>query len=340
MEKRKIIVCLSVLLLAGICGLSLHNIKRSKNKVVDVNNIPVAEKNVQTEKESVSEDVKETKEKNVIVKKDVKQAAIQKEAEFEKKANLYSSANSSLPLSTIAEMANTSEFIRSKVEKISETNNIFMAKKSGDKLIVITDNPANIRHNVEITEISLVNGHQIKTTLGYNDKIKDSDNDIWGFENETNRPTRHTKYNNDGDIEFVEVWNYDEKEPIKYEMKDAEGHVVSMRKETVENGTDLRVEHIVYDNSGNTRISVSVTYDGPDVKRFTYYNADKTSESGSVFDEYSNGLKTKETVYTSDLKVKNHYTSDYKDGNRESITIWNPQNKEIQKLVNDAKDEL
>ena len=123
-------------------------------------------------------------------------------------------------------------------------------------------------------------------------------------------------------------------------MKDSDGHVVSMRKEMVENGTDLRVEHLVYDSNGNTRINVSITYDGPDVKRFTYYNADKTAESGSVFDEYSNGLKTKETVYTSDLKVQNHYTSDYKDGNRESITVWDNQNKETQKLVTDFKENL
>jgi len=340
MEKRKIVVCLSVIFLAGICTFGLYHFKNSKAKHINVNNESMIEKEVSTPAEIMPAEQQETQETQKVSKQTVKQASIQKDIEFIKKANLHDNAGTSLPLSVISDMANTSDFVRSNIEKISKSNNIYMTKKAGDKIIVITDNPANIRHNIEITEISLINGHQIKTTLGYNDKMKDSDNDIWGYDEKTKLPTRHTKYNIDGDIEFVEVWNYDEKEPVKYEMKDAEGHIVSMRKESIENGTDLRIEHIVYDKNGNTRISVSVTYEGPDVKRFTYYNADKPEESGSVFDEYFDGLKTKETVYTSDLKVKNHYTSEYKDGNRESITIWDNQNKEIQKLLPNSDENL
>ena len=58
-------------------------------------------------------------------------------------------------------------------------------------------------------------------------------------------------------------------------MKDGNGHIISMRKETLNDGTNLRIEHLVYDKNGNTKINVSTTYDGEDVKRFTYYNADK-----------------------------------------------------------------
>jgi hypothetical protein len=116
-------------------------------------------------------------------------------------------------------------------------------------------------------------------------------------------------------------------------MKDREGKVISMRKETTQDGNDLRVEHLVYDKNGNTHINVSATYEGEDIKRFTYYNAEKPNESGSVFSDYFDGLKTKETVYTSDLKVKNSYTSEYKDGTREEIIKWDNKNKEIHKYL-------
>ena len=249
-------------------------------------------------------------------------------------ADLYTDTPSSvMPLSVISELPSLPDNVRKVVTDISKTNNIFMLQKKHDKLLVISDCPENIRHGVAFTEISLSNGHQIKTTLGYNDKMKDSQNDIWEYDHETNQPVRHTKYNSDGDMEFVEVWNYDDENPVKYEMKDSDGKVISMRKETLNDGTDLRVEHLIYDKDGNTKINVSATYDGEDIKRFTYYNADKINESGSVFSEYADGLKVKETVYTSDLKVKNTYTSDYKDGNREDIVKWNNKNQEVKKYV-------
>ena len=116
-------------------------------------------------------------------------------------------------------------------------------------------------------------------------------------------------------------------------MKDSEGKVISIRKETLNNGTDLRIEHLIYDKDGNTKINVSTTFEDADIKRFTYYNADKTNESCSIFSDYTDGQKTKETVYTSDLKVKNTYSSDYKDGNRENIIIYDNKNHELKKLI-------
>ena len=116
-------------------------------------------------------------------------------------------------------------------------------------------------------------------------------------------------------------------------MKDAEGRVMSMTKEESHDGTNLRVEHLIYDKAGHTKMNISTTFDGQDIKRFTYYNADKPAEGCSIFSEYSNGLKTKEILYTSDLKVMNSYTADYKDGNREEIIKWDSGNKEVQKFV-------
>lgn len=333
MEKKKLVAIIVAAVLAAGCAVCFYH-NENKNDRTD-NRIESTTKN----KKSLKPAEKLKKEEKIITKKEasnkekIHKAALKEENSIIRKTNLFNTdAGSTLPLSAISVLSSLPHTIQNKVEKISESNNIFMVQKYHDKLLIITDNPENIRHCVEFTEISIPTGQQRKTTLGYNDKIKDSDNDIWDYDEQSKLPIRHTKYNSNGDVEFVELWNYDNN-PIKYEMKDADGHVISVRKETLNNGTDLRVEHLVYDKEGNTRINVSATYDGEDVKRFTYYNAEKPAESGSVFSEYSNGLKTKETVYTSDLKLKNSYTSEYKNGEREEISVWDTNNNEIQKLV-------
>ena len=250
-----------------------------------------------------------------------------------KKINLYSDVPSTaLPLSAITLMPDISDNIKEELNSVYENSNILMANKSHDKILLITDNSSNIRLGIDFTEISLKNGHKTNTTLGYSGKTKDFSNEIWDYDKDTGKPLRHTTYDEAGDVIFVETWNYSPDNPVKYQMKDADGNTLSMRKETLENGSDLRVENIVYDKEGNTKISVSSTYDGADIKRFTYYNSDKPSDSGSVFSEYDEGLKTKEILYTSDLKVKNTITSNYADGVRESITVYDPENNEVEKL--------
>lgn len=267
----------------------------------------------------------------------VKEAVVQKNVVLEENANLYGEMpNGSLPLSAIAKTKSMPENIRSELDDIFQNNNIYyMTKKNSDTLIIVTDNNENIRHNIEFIELSLINGHITKTTLGYNDKMQDSDNDKWEYEKVTKQPVRHTVYDRNGDIIFTENWNYDIKNPIKYEMKDANNKVISLRKETNDNDSDLRIEHLVYDTDGNTRINVSATYDGPCVKRFTYFNADKPAESGSIISEYDNGLKTKETVYSSDLSVLNIYTSEYEDGIRKNISIFDSQNNKTKELLSE-----
>lgn len=257
--------------------------------------------------------------------------------EITKKADLHKdlSANS-LPLSVIAEIADLSKEVQDAVKHIAENSNgIFMAKKVGNKLFIVTDSPDNIRQGIDFVEISLSNCHQTRTTMGYNGKANESENDSWEYDtiSDTKVPTRHTKYNKDGNIEFVETWNYDSSNPIKYEMKDDKGNLLSLRKETSANENDLSVQHLLYDEHGNTRVNVSASYEGADIKRFTYYNAYKPDESGSVFSEYTDGLKTKETVYNSELKTENIYTSEYKEGERTQISVFDSNNQEIEKIV-------
>ena len=333
MEKKKIIVTASLICIAVCCVIGVvcnsNKNKNSENFTAQVNN---AKRNIKEviKKEGLKKEKASVETENKIVK----QVHIQKDDNLIRKADLYNNPSAStMPLSAITLVSELPKNIQTKISKIAENNSIFMIQKNKDKIIIITDNPENIRHSIEFTEITISNGHETKTTLGYNDKIKDSNNDIWEYHQETKQPIRHTKYNADGDMEFVEVWNYDNDNPVKYEMKDSKGNVISMRKETQQGDSDLRVEHLVYDKDGNTKVNVSATYDGADIKRFTYYNADKSAESGSVFSEYSSdGYKTKEILYTSDFKIKNTYTSDYQDGERTDIKVYDVNNKEIQKL--------
>ncbi len=328
MKKKYIAIISSALILAFICGLSvLHKSDNTSPSAVPENS---------TENSKIKEQNK-TKEKNlnrnsngIEKQSSVKVASVEKTDNSVQTCDL-GSADSSIPLSTITVLSNLSDTIKDKVKSIADTKNIFLVQKNDNKLLVVTDNPDNIRHGVEFTEINITNGHQVKTTLGYSDKMHDSDNDKWEYDENTNMPVRHLKYNKDGDVEFIEEWNYDKSEPIKYEMKDSEGKVISIRKETLDDDSNLRVEHLIYDKQGNTKVNVSVAYNGNDVKRFTYYNADKPSVGGAVYSEYSEeGYKTRETLYDSRLKVINSFTANYKDGERENIIIYDDKNNEIE----------
>ena len=332
MSKKKILIIASILCIAGY---GIFELFSNKEENTNTNNeVSVEYKNTSTTKKIKTDKKSNDKPNKIQSSSNNKESKTKKQDnKLIKETNLYKETSSSvIPLSAITELSGLPASIRNTVDIITRTNNIYMVQRHNDKIFIISDNHENIRHGIDFVEISLVNGQHTQTTLGYSDKMKDSDNDIWEYNSDTKLPTRHTKYNKDGDMEFVEVWNYDDN-PVKYEMKDSDGKVLSMRKETQHGGTDLRVEHLIYDKNGNTRINVSATYDGEDIKRFTYYNADKPAESGSIFSEYTDGNKTKETVYTSDLKVKNTYTSEYKDGLREEITKFDNKNREVNKYI-------
>ena len=331
MEKKKL-VGVSVAVIAILCAGLL--IKPQKN-----NELPNLDISVQNGTKNLSKsNNKQNTDKKLINKaqknKETETTVSQKEKII--KGNLLSELpNNAFTLSGITEFSKLPHNIQNNIKKIiNDSNNIYLLKKQGEKVYLVTDNPANLRHGIEFIEISTNNGHQVKTTLGYNDKMKDSDNDKWEFVqiSEEQLPLRHTKYNHEGDVDFIEVWNYDDN-PVKYEMKTADGKVISLRKEIEDGSENLRIEHLVYDKDGHTKINVSTTFEGPDIKRFTYYNADKPAQSASVFCEYSDGLKVKETVYSSDLKVQNIYKSSYKDGERVDIKVFDENEKEIGEVL-------
>ena len=207
MEKKKIVVIASVVCIAIIAAVGIL-----KKDTQNGGNVDTSRLNKQVQSSNTKSDTnKQSKVSNNNTingsgNNFLKQAHILKEDSFNKKADLFNNDSGfSIPLSAISVLSTLPQSIQNKVSKIAEVNSIYMIQKNGDKLLVITDNPANIRHSIEFTEISIGSGHQTKTTLGYNDKIKDSDNDIWEYNHETSQPTRHTKYNSDGDVEFVEV---------------------------------------------------------------------------------------------------------------------------------------
>ena len=108
---------------------------------------------------------------------------------------------------------------------------------------------------------------------------------------------------------------------------------MSIKKETPEGDMGLRLEHIVYDKDGNTKINLSAAYDGADIKRVTYYNADKPDESSTIISDYTDGQKVKETVYTPDLKIKNVYKANYVEGEMTDITVLDNNNEEVEKIL-------
>ena len=295
----------------------------------------VKKENIETATETPDKtEQNETKNEDNTIKEEPIKAEVQKTTTLGQGDVMSSPVYSSVPLSAISEINSLPANIQSQIRNIARNSNIFMINKNAERVFLVTENPSNIRHGIDFVTISLPTGHQTRTTLGYNGKIQDSENEVWDFD-ETSRyhtPTKHVKFNKDGDVEFIEYWYYAKDNPIKYEMKDANGNVLSMRKEILDSNGNLRVENLVYNKDGNTKMGVVASYNGANVERFTYYNADKINESSSVFDEYSDGLKVRETVFTSDMKVKNSYEATYQDGERDSITVYDNKKQKLKEI--------
>lgn len=228
------------------------------------------------------------------------------------KADLFNDTDKLMPYSGMANLASLSENVHKTVESLLEDSSqgIYYLMNSGENTIVILDNlskdeeESKRRHDFRIVEISSEDGNILKDT----------------------------SYNEEKSSEFTEVWNNDEDEPIKYKMTDKDGKVLSMRKEIVENQTNLREEHIFYDENGRTEMNLSFNYDGADLTRFTYYNAEEPEESVTIVNEYQDGIKTKETVYSSEYKVKNTYVPHYENGRKAELFVYDAEGKEVAKL--------
>ena len=274
--------------------------------------------------------------------KDIKEESEKEEykppVEIINKGNLYPNvSNNQLPLSAIIELSKLPDDVQEDVDEIIEASrNIFMLKKIGDKVIIIVENPSDSRHNIDLKEISLNSESEKNIPFGSHIAGDETEQDIWEYEDDddTKRPIKHIKFNGEKNIEYTETWNYTENEPIKYEMRDGDDRVISIKKETIDNETSLRVEHILYNSDGNTKVSVSITYNGPDITRFTYYNSEKPDEGICIFSNFGeDGCKTKETLYTPDFKLINSFVPIYQDGSRTGIKVMDNNENKVEELL-------
>lgn len=284
---------------------------------------------------------------NVPIKEVTQKVAPIVPKKIEKKFDLYSTTPYDLPLFSIVEISKLPPVVKNSVDKLlDESQGFYLLRKDKDKIFVILQNPVTNsdtypRHNLQVAEIDM-DGNVKYHTAGYGGlegEISISDetqkDDDWEFDNsvEPARPVKHTAFDENGKIKFTEIWNYDEKEPIKYEMKDSNKKIISIFKETLESDSNLRKEHIFYDNNGNTMMSLSVNYDGANISRMTFYNSHDSIDSVSIISEYSNGVKIKELIYDENCELINVVTSSYHDGERESIIIYDKNGTELAKIA-------
>ena len=133
---------------------------------------------------------------------------------------------------------------------------------------------------------------------------------------------------------YTEIWNYEESEPIKYQMKDSKGKVVSILKEAVDDNANYSREHIFYDENGNIIKSLSANYEGADIKWFTYYDSENPDRNVTIESVYDNGLKVAEKVYNQEFKLEYDLKAEYTDGERTKITLLNSEGKLLERFKN------
>ena len=265
----------------------------------------------------------------------------------DKKSNLFAETIYNIPLMAIVEIDKAPlEIQQSAAKLLEDAQGFYFAKYDENKkeLLVLLENPITqgntyCRHNLEFARLEK-DGSVKYSTQGYSgnegeiSNAVETEEDLWDFDKTTEppRPLKHMVFGDNGKIEFVETWNYDENEPVKYEMKDGDGKVISIMKETAE-GTTYRKEHVFYDKDGKTTMSLSANYDGTDLSRLSYYNADNNNGL-SIISEYSEGNKVKEVIYNQDYELKNTIKSEYENGKRKSVTILDSDSKETETLTN------
>lgn len=262
------------------------------------------------------------------------------------KADLYSDSLYNLPLVSIAELSNITPSVKQKVYEILENSQgcYYLEQNPETKeIFIILLNPAEgtgdkyIRHNLQTAKIDS-NGHVTYTNIGYNGQDGEIENAVvqsktedWIFDEsvEPYRPLKHIVYDKKKKVLYSETWNYDESEPVKYEMKNSENNVISVMKESSTDASQYRQEHIFYNNEGHTVKSLVANYDGADIKWFTYYDAERPAESITIESGYDNGLKTTEKIYDNEYKLVKTLNANYKDGTRTNLQVFDSEGNEI-----------
>ena len=263
---------------------------------------------------------------------------------IKKSYDLYSQTPYDLPLISIMEISELPENIKNTIDELLEkAQGFYLLKMNDGKIFIILQNPVNSentysRHDLEFAEINPdgtlhcyfagYSGEDGETALAVTDSV---DKDDWKFDKSTEpyKPLKHIKRDESGKIMFTEIWDYSSDADIKYEMKNSKGKAVSVLRETLESDTNYLKEHVFYDEDGNTKMSVSINYDGANITRFTYYTP---QEGISVMSEYTDGVKTKESVYNSNYELVNILKAAYENGERTSITLLDKNEAVLKKI--------
>ncbi len=301
------------------------------------------QKNIQTKNEPQSTDIpREIKEKVQSTTGNATVKPVQQELNKTQRINMYDSEETrTLPFGAITQLATLSLNAQKTIENIMQNANVYYIDKTDDKIIVIKD--ANdeearfTRHDVEIISISL-DGTKIKKETNFPHKMsnEESEKEIWDYqliEGDVMVPTSHKTLNENESIKFIEHWYYTPDEPVKYKLTNGNDKVLSIRKSLHQGGGNWSDEHIFYDENGNTALNITIAYENNNIARFTYYNPKKPEESVTILNEYINDEKSKETVYTTDYRLKNTFYADYKNGKRATLRVFDSNNHQINEFL-------
>lgn len=316
-------ICLNLLLIIGVsfcCTGCLFAPKKEISK--DIKNSPQNE-------------IKKTTNNNI------------QEVKHIKSYDLYESTPYEIPLLAVIEISKLEPKIKKIVDNLLESaQGFYYLKKNDNGVFIILQHSVNeidtfLRHDLQFVEISNT-GEISYYSAGYSGidgeiySLDSNNSDKWEFfeEQEVVKPLKHIVYNENGKEKFTELWNYEDNEPIKYMMKDGHNKTLSVLKFSQENDSNLRKEHIFYDNEGNTKMSLTINYDGANISRLNFYNEHDLVDSVMVLTEYENGVKTKELIYNKDFELIYTVISSYEDNIRKKIVLYDKEGKDICKITN------
>jgi len=263
--------------------------------------------------------------------------------------DLYSKTQFDLPLISIYDISKLTPEIKSKVDSIlDKAQGFYYLKVLDDRVFVILQNPIDesntyARHNLQFVEI-LFDGRIFYHNAGYvgleneiqlSINSKKNKENLWVIDEniESYRPLKHIAYDEKGKIKFIETWNYDDNEPVKYEMRNENKKIISILKESQDDISNLRREHIFYDNDGNIIMSLTINYEGANISRLMFYNSHSSIDSVNIISEYDeNGLKIKESVYDENYMLINTVYSVYQNDERKSLRVLDFEGNELSKL--------
>ena len=268
-------------------------------------------------------------------------------------ADLYSNTPYYVPYVSVAEIANLSPDIKKKVDEVfelsqgcylikynPESKSVFMLLQSP----VIINDDRYTRHNLQIAEISLASENIKYYNIGsegeenevQNAVLQQQKDEEWSFDEtvEPYRPLKHTVYDKKKKVLYTEEWSYDDANPVKYQMTDNKGNIVSVKKEIMDGDSGYREEHIFYNEEGSTIRSLTANYDGATLKWFTYYDAQNPGNNITIESVYENGLKIIEKIYNQEYQPVSIYNAVYKGGELVGIKHTDKDGNIVAEFIN------